>query len=139
MSIKEKSKKINLLKNKIIDYVEEKKDVITPEVLTVIIIILVGFSGFGLGRLSMLEERRIPIYIQDNIVTSAVVSQSIENIGSGSYSDGSVVASINGSKYHYPWCSGASRMKEENKIWFSGIEEAQKAGYTPAANCKGLK
>jgi len=48
------------------------------------------------------------------------------------------VVSKNGARYHYPWCSGAQSIKEENKIWFDTKEEAEAAGYTPAANCKGL-
>lgn len=48
------------------------------------------------------------------------------------------VASKNGTKYHLPWCSGAQRIKEENKVWFKSKAEAEAAGYTPAANCKGL-
>ena len=49
-----------------------------------------------------------------------------------------VVVSKNGSKYHLLWCPGAKQMKEENKIFFETSEEAQSAGYEPAANCKGL-
>ena len=52
---------------------------------------------------------------------------------------GVVVAAKNGTKYHYPWCSGATRMKEENKIYFESVEKAREAGYEPAANCKGLE
>ncbi|MCA9052050.1 MAG: hypothetical protein KDA89_25100, partial [Planctomycetaceae bacterium] len=52
---------------------------------------------------------------------------------------GKYVASRNGSKYHFPWCAGAQAMSETNKIWFDSVEEARKAGYTPAGNCKGLK
>jgi len=51
---------------------------------------------------------------------------------------GTLVASKNGTVYHFPWCSGAQRINEENKIWFTSQEEAQAAGYRPAANCKGL-
>ncbi len=29
-------------------------------------------------------------------------------------------------------------MSPENKIWFTTKEEAEAAGFTPAANCKGL-
>ncbi len=48
------------------------------------------------------------------------------------------VASKNGTKYYYAWCAGVTKIKEENKVWFSTKEEAEKAGYTPAANCKGM-
>jgi len=52
--------------------------------------------------------------------------------------DPRVVASkAAGSKlYHYSWCSGAKRIKETNKLWFSTEEEAISAGYTLAGNCQ---
>jgi hypothetical protein len=53
-------------------------------------------------------------------------------------SEGSYVASKSGEKYHLPWCSGAQHIKEENKVWFKTKAEAEAAGYTPAANCKGI-
>jgi methylphosphotriester-DNA--protein-cysteine methyltransferase len=48
------------------------------------------------------------------------------------------VASKNGTKYHLPWCSGAQRIKDENKVWFKTKEDAEKAGFMPASNCKGI-
>ncbi len=49
-----------------------------------------------------------------------------------------VVASKKGSVYHLPWCSGALRLKKENKIFFKNKTYAEKAGYRPAKNCEGL-
>ncbi len=51
---------------------------------------------------------------------------------------GEVVASKNGAKYYLPWCGGVKLIKEDNKVWFATREAAEAAGYTPAANCKGL-
>jgi len=48
------------------------------------------------------------------------------------------VASINSDKYHFVSCSGAKRIKEENKIYFFSTEEAERRGYTPTKNCKEL-
>jgi hypothetical protein len=91
-----------------------------------ILVILVGIGSFGLGRMSATEASKEPITVsQVEAVTGA------EN--------GRVVVSKSGTKYHFPWCSGASRMKEENKIWFDSYEEARAAGYLPAGNCKGLE
>ncbi|MBI4692220.1 MAG: hypothetical protein HY773_02135 [Candidatus Terrybacteria bacterium] len=101
--------------------------------IIVIVIVTMAFISFGLGRLSKIKENKIPITIE-NIGASATETGLQENTISGA-----VVASKNGTKYHYPWCSGAQSIKEENKIWFSSIEEARKAGYTPASNCRGLK
>ena len=52
--------------------------------------------------------------------------------------NGLYVGSINGKIYHLPWCSGAIRIREENKVWFVSKEEATQKGYSPAANCKGI-
>lgn len=103
------------------------------DVYIVFLIILIGFAGFGLGRLSILEENRTPVRVvypqgEYEQLASTVISQE----------EGMLVASKGGSKYHYPWCSSALRIKESNKIWFTSKEEAEKAGYTPALNCKGL-
>jgi hypothetical protein len=48
------------------------------------------------------------------------------------------VASRTGSKYYLATCSGAKRIKEENKVWFGSREEAERAGYTKASGCAGL-
>ncbi|HMP67165.1 MAG TPA: hypothetical protein PKA60_00240 [Candidatus Paceibacterota bacterium] len=49
---------------------------------------------------------------------------------------GTIVASKNGTKYYFLHCSGVSRIKEENKIFFSDKNKAEEAGYSVAANCK---
>lgn len=51
----------------------------------------------------------------------------------------SVIGSKTGKKYHLPDCPGARTILEANKIFFKTIYDAEKAGYTPALNCKGLK
>ncbi len=51
---------------------------------------------------------------------------------------GKYVASKNGTKYYLATCSGAKRIKDENKVWFATAEDAQASGRTPASNCKGL-
>jgi hypothetical protein len=51
---------------------------------------------------------------------------------------GKYVASKTGSKFHLPTCAGARGISEANKVWFESREEAERAGYAPAANCKGI-
>jgi len=48
------------------------------------------------------------------------------------------VASKTGSKYYTPDCSGAKRIKDENKVWFATKQAAEAAGLTPSTSCKGL-
>lgn len=110
-----------------------------------IAIILVAIIAFCLGRVSGLQEKRDPVRITNSPPTSVNNPPSPPYIKGGTentasvISAGAVVASKNGTKYHYPWCAGAKQISAKNSISFNSIEEAQKAGYTPASNCKGLK
>lgn len=97
------------------------------DIFIVIVIVLIAIISFGLGRLSKIRENKPPITIE-NMQANVIKTEE----------KGGVVGSKNGTKYHFPWCPGALRIKEENKVWFSNKEEAEKAGYTPASNCKGL-
>jgi len=109
------------------------------------IIFLVGLGGFGLGRLSVLWPKKEPIEIttpdahstmyEEVRKDSSPVSQTAAIATS---SQGKYVASKNGTVYHFPWCPGALKIKENNKVWFNTKEEAEKAGYKPAGNCEGL-
>ena len=51
---------------------------------------------------------------------------------------GKYVASKNGTKYYLSTCSGAKRIKDENKIWFASVDDAKASGRTPSSTCKGL-
>ena len=52
--------------------------------------------------------------------------------------EGQFVASKAGTKYYLPSCAGASNIKEENRVYFVSVAQAQAAGYTAAANCPGI-
>lgn len=116
------------------------------DIFMAILVILVGFSSFGLGKLSSTQGLKQPVFVQNADQVASVAQTSDEKNSqqktvpsTTSLSPNSVVASKTGTKYHYPWCIGAKSIKEENKVWFSSIEEARNAGYLPAGNCKGLK
>ena len=113
------------------------------------IIILVATISFGLGRLSKIREEKTPITIENiststetivNALNKNVTENKLEqNLGNISQSPKIFVASRNGKKYYYAWCESANVIKEQNRVWFSTKDEAEKAGYEPSANCKGLK
>ncbi len=119
--------------------------------LVVLIIILSSFASFGLGKLSALHNLKKPIIIENTDLSTFVnntksVSASISNnlsetasVVNISKSLGQVVASKTSDKYHLLTCPGAKTISDKNKILFSNPEEARKAGYLPAGNCKGLK
>ncbi len=48
---------------------------------------------------------------------------------------GGYVASKNGGKYYPQECPAASRITNENRIWFSSKEEAESIGYSMAKSC----
>ena len=113
------------------------------------IIILVGFSSFGLGRLSALDEKQTPIVIENETKNDDETPLPAEGGGTAQLqtasivqsvsSGGKLVASRNGTKYYFPWCGGASKIADTNKIWFNSVADAKAKGYSAAGNCKGLK
>ena len=125
---------------------------------TVAVIILVGLSAFGLGRLSVMEERREPVVVEDKsqnadggAAAAGAPPQSVSVITSvngqtptisnttSPVLGGRLVASRNGTKYYLPWCSGATKITDANKIWFNSEADARVKGYQPATNCKGIR
>ena len=114
------------------------------DIFIAIIIIFVAFGSFGLGRLSKNEELKAPLKIEDMTASVLDTTQTARKTTNDATFNkintaGYYVASKTGKKYHFPWCNGAKRIKESNKIIFKTKEAAEKAGYTPAGNCKGLK
>jgi hypothetical protein len=122
-----------------------------------VLIILIAFSSFGLGRASVTAEvpqnkPKIGLGQQKansvqamqtqatNTAAAETKDQTSKGIEGRAAPNGAqtYVASKNGTKYHLLYCPGAKQIKETNKIYFSTKEEAQKAGYTPASNCKGI-
>jgi len=104
------------------------------------IIVLVAVISFGLGRLSKIREEKTPITIENAETSESkpLLTSNIDKTNSPATSK-IFVASRNGKKYYYAWCESANVIKEQNRVWFSTQAEAEKAGYQPAANCKGLK
>jgi hypothetical protein len=121
------------------------------EALLLAAVALLGVTAFGLGRLSATEQGKEPVALCEHVTPLAVqqaplpavsetaaVASAVNAPTTGTKNTGKYVASKNGATYNFPWCSGAARIKEENKVWFDTKEAAVAAGYRPAANCKGL-
>ena len=124
---------------------ENRKDL-----LTAAFIFLMGLGSFGLGRLSVIWPEKEPITITDGDLTQntdggTASAPAPAGAGTAAISNapvvsakGKYVASKSGAYYHFPWCSGALRIKDANKIWFQTKQEAEVRGLKPAANCPGL-
>ena len=114
------------------------------DVFVALLILLTSITSFGLGRLSVLWPHKTPVTIAEPPPLSGGGDRPLSAVGGARKevpaikTKGKFVASKNGKSYHLPWCSGASLIKEENKVWFETKEAAEKAGYTPAGNCPGL-
>jgi hypothetical protein len=104
-------------------------------------LVLVGLTAFGLGRLSVIGEEgpRLIVRLPDGTTqTAATYAATVATKApvAPEAAAGEIVASKNGTKYYTPGCSGSSRIKEENKVFFATIESAEAAGYSKAANCQ---
>jgi hypothetical protein len=121
------------------------------DTMLLFIILGVGISSFWLGRMSTEPigvradastsvVRLIPSEPTDIEVRTPSKEAEMNERGTSAPLEAiaAYVASKNGTKYHLPWCPGAQAIKEENKLWFDTKEEAEAAGYAPAANCKGI-
>lgn len=135
------------------------------DVFVFLAILLIGSGAFMVGRISVGETERkneLKIVSPSNLSASAEqaqfdanssrAEQEIGSIGSTSQSSfksqnqttnseeksGMYVGSRNGRVYHLPSCSGAKRIKDENKVWFKDKKDAEERGYKPASNCKGI-
>jgi hypothetical protein len=103
---------------------------------------------FGLGRLSALEINKSPVSVVkrasggDILSTETMAGQqkTLDSVDVPVNTESSeVIAAKTGTKYYLPWCGALKRIKPENRVVFATVALARQAGYTPAANCKGVK
>ena len=112
------------------------------DVFIILIVILVALIAFGIGRLTAPKTEPIQIKNLEKASVQDIAPEQKEGTVQGKNQEeykGMVVGSKNSDKYHLPECPGAKQISEQNKVWFDSPEEAEKAGYQPAANCPGLK
>ena len=126
--------KIKLITN----WIESEKG---KDILTVIIVVLVGLGSFELGRLSK-ENSSSGIKIeypnqQKANVFSAIESYSslLQNTKTENSAGKNFFASNRGSKYYSLGCSAGKTIKQENRVYFATGEDAQKAGYALSSSC----
>src|SRR3989338_4629690 len=124
---------------KIKSFIESEKG---KDILTVIIVILVGLGSFELGRLSKGgESSGIKIEYTnkaENQPASVIstVSKTAFNKKSADSTGKNFFASNRGTKYYSLGCSAGKDIKQENRVYFTTGEEAQKAGYELSSSCK---
>lgn len=131
---------------KIKQFMESQKG---KDILTVIIVVLVGLGSFELGRLSKENGNSgIKIKYPDQQKASAfsVIKSSSSLLQNTQISSDAIqtsnlngknfFASNRGSKYYTLGCSAGKTIKQENRVYFATGEEAQRAGYTLSSSCQ---
>jgi hypothetical protein len=114
-----------------------------------LVIILTAILSFGLGRLSAPKDSTpMTVRFDENLGQARAQStlrqaedlrqpsRQTANVIQSTQTSGEVVASKNGSKYHYSHCPGAKQIKEENRLFFPSAAAAEASGYTLAGNCE---
>lgn len=119
---------------KIKSFIESEKG---KDILTVVIIVLVGLGSFELGRLSKQNTSSgIKIeYLGQNQEASAVsalevLSPAAQNSGKNFF------ASNRGTKYYPLGCSAGNSIKQENRVYFATGAEAEQSGYSLSRACE---
>ena len=110
-------------------------------IFCILMILLVGAS-FYLGTLQKQAknvQNGVILACSDQVLsslkiplTSIAAEQTTAKETQVTAKTGQYMGSKNGTKYYAPGCSGASRIKPENVIWFTNEEDATLQGYTPA-------
>ena len=112
------------------------------DITLIIGIVLVALVSFGAGLLIDLSGNSQDIIIQNptpNInpldLTTGQAASAQQLLPTEKQAEqGVLVGSVNSNKYHWPDCSFAKRIAEQNQIWFNSEEEAQNAGYIPCGS-----
>ncbi|MEK7069408.1 MAG: Ada metal-binding domain-containing protein [Patescibacteria group bacterium] len=106
------------------------------DILTIIIIILVGLGSFGLGRLSKEPKNdglRVE-YAGDGANVIKAINEPKTDLNQNN--NGIFFASNKGSKYYSLGCSAGKTIKQENRVYFNTREEAERAGYALSSSCR---
>ncbi len=136
------------------DIIEKGKSLpdLSKDLFIAALLIFSTIASFFLGRLSILEEKQkgdlsitMPAAVREIAQTPGLSQNTPASADSGPAEKkntpsavGMYVGSKSGKTYHLPWCSGALRIKDENKIWFVDKADAEGRGYKAASNCKGI-
>lgn len=93
------------------------------DIFIIAVLVLASSASFGLGYLAGIDTEQ-----GSNAAT--------QELSLATTTTGQIVASKNGTKYYLPGCTGADKISDANKVWFTSAVLAERAGYTLSANCK---
>lgn len=126
------------------------------DILSIILIIIISFGSFFLGRNSAINTSTSQVQIygargiverkfnnldpdtdtsSQNTTTSDLVASAGASIGGNIYAKGNYLASSRGKKYYPIDCPAAQNIKESNRVYFKTAGEAETKGYTLSSSC----
>jgi|SRR3989344_1740054 len=112
------------------------------DILTVLIIILVGLGSFGLGRLSKTAQNeglRMEYLGQDlsgSLIEAPGSVLGLQNQTGADIDNKKFFASSRGKKYYPIGCSAGKSIKQSNRIYFETREAAETQGYELSTSCR---
>lgn len=132
---------------KIKSFVDSSKG---KDILTIMIVVLVGIGSFELGRLSKDNTSSGGLNIRyedpaDLLANTARVGDikpinevvgKVNTSKSPSPKTGNFFASKRGKKYYSISCGAGKTIKVDNRIYFDTREEAEKAGFELSSACR---
>jgi len=107
------------------------------DIFILILIITTSITSFCLGILYE-QEKHAPEIIFSQSLTPLVqiTPQSAQiAVAQAVKTDGRIMASKNGKRYYFSWCTGAEKIAVKNRIYFTTEAEAQSRGLTIAKGC----
>jgi len=127
------------IKSNVTNWIESEQG---KDILTVIIVILVGLGSFELGRLSKGNDSsgiRVE-YPSENIIQGEKIISTINPqtnmTATVNFLGKKFFASSRGTKYYSIGCSAGKTIKQENRVYFMTKEEAEGAGYELSNSCR---
>ena len=109
------------------------------DIVTVLIVVLVGLGSFELGRLSKESDSsgiKIEYPNQEAGVLGADTNQVVTKLNQLPSVGKAYFASSRGQKYYSIGCPGGKTIKQENRIYFTTAAEAEQAGYELSSTCR---
>lgn len=127
--------------NHFLNKIKGQKGIDSTTFLCLLVVVLVGLSSFGLGRLSVIDTDNGYVSKLDNINPGIVKEEMGETYEPIKQIDNNTkekmyVASKNGKLYYTATCSGAKRISPKNEVWFASAIDAEKSGYELSSSCK---
>lgn len=119
------------------------------KIVLIVGIILISIVSFEVGALKGQEWKQEPLVIEKaseglilgcsdtkNDITSKVSTKSNSKTPTIKNTKCAYAGSKNSDKYHSPDCQWFNRIKKENRVCFSSIEDAKNKGYVPGSCLK---